>query len=36
MKLGDSVFQNYSGIHRFGKVVEVKKILMVMTGSGLK
>jgi tRNA(Glu) U13 pseudouridine synthase TruD len=25
MKLGDSVFQNYSGIQRFGKVIEVKE-----------
>ena len=24
MKVGDTVFQNYGGIHRYGKVTEVK------------
>ena len=27
MKTGDIVFQNYSGIHRYGKVIEVKENL---------
>ena len=25
MKINDTVFQNYSGLHRYGKVVEVKE-----------
>ena len=25
MKVGDTVFQNYSGLHRYGKVTEVNK-----------
>ena len=25
MKTGDTVFQNYGGIHRYGKVSEVKQ-----------
>jgi hypothetical protein len=25
MNLGDTVFQNYGGLHRYGKVTEVKK-----------
>ena len=24
MKIGDTVFQSYSGLHRYGKVIEVK------------
>jgi hypothetical protein len=27
MKIGDAVFQNYSGLHRYGKVIEVKEDL---------
>ena len=27
MKIGDVVFQNYSGLHRYGKVIEVKEDL---------
>ena len=27
MKIGDVVFQSYSGLHRYGKVVEVKENL---------
>ena len=27
MNTGDTVFQNYSGIHRYGKVIEVKENL---------
>ena len=25
MKIGDVVFQNYSGLHRYGKVIKVKE-----------
>ena len=25
MIIGDTVYQNYSGLHRYGKVIEVKK-----------
>jgi hypothetical protein len=34
MKVNDIVFQNYGGLHRYGKVEEVKENLKGMAGLG--
>ncbi len=37
MKVNDTVFQNYGGLHRYGKVKEIKENLQkVMVGLGLR